>query len=460
MSASRILRPGDVIAHKYEVLRLLGQGGMGAVFEARHTIIEKSVALKWLHTDGAPDPDAMHRLIREARAAGRIHHPNVVAIHDVGEHQGSLFLVMEYLRGKSLDALLADGSLSPTEALTLLLPAMRGVHAAHERGVLHRDLKPANLFICKDDGQHPVAKVLDFGVSKIMDARFDEAASTQTGAQLGTPAYMSPEQLRGDKTIDRRVDVYSFGVILYRIFAGRLPFTAASASGLAIKAATTDAPPLFAVNPELPRALSQIVARAMARNRDDRFEDMQTLVAALEPFTTNLEVAAPRVSGPHPDANTLHATAAGVSSGRATRVRFGAWATGALLAAGAIAYFAATKRDPAGALHVDPGHSATTTSPAALASPPAPDATHAPEATHSPTAPGPVITPVTADNARASLDAKHVQHAPGHPPNGARPRPASSGVGPPSVPAAPPAGKGAAGSGSAHPGVHLSVDDF
>ncbi|HEX4334470.1 MAG TPA: serine/threonine-protein kinase [Polyangiaceae bacterium] len=340
-------QPGDLIARKYQIERLLGRGGMGAVFEARHTIIQKSVALKWITPDLSTDPEFMHRLIREARAAGRVHHPNVLAVHDVGEHEGSLFLVMDHLRGMSLEALLANGPLPWPEALALLLPAMRGVHAAHLRGVLHRDLKPANIFICEDDQGNPLGpKVLDFGISKIVDSHYDDGASTQTGVQLGTPAYMSPEQLRGEKTSDERIDVYAFGVILYRVLSGRLPFTGATSSALAINAATTEAPKLASLCPDLPATLVAIVEKAMARDRSRRYPTVEALVTALEP----LERA--RSSGGFPagrasdHGGSMHTTTSGTASLVTARPGRGSglvWAFAAVLAIAALVYWGATR---------------------------------------------------------------------------------------------------------------------
>ena len=280
-------KPGDVIAHKYHIERLVGSGGMGAVFEARHMVIGRTIALKWLKPDFSSDPDAIHRLIREARAAARVEHPNVLAVHDVGEHDGALFLVMDYLRGRSLEAVLSQGPLPWRDAVSLLLPAMRGVVALHARGVLHRDLKPANIFLCEDDEGRPLGpKVLDFGISKIVDSRYEDGASTATGSQLGTPTYMSPEQLRGERAVDPQVDVYAFGVILYRALSGRLPFTGATPAALAIKVATTDPPSITSLRPNIPPALAAVVEKAMARERENRYENMTALVAALEPFET------------------------------------------------------------------------------------------------------------------------------------------------------------------------------
>lgn len=256
---------------------------MGAVLAARHIVTDKPVALKWLRGALAHNPEWMQRFIREARAAGRVHHPNVVDIYDVDDHQGALFLVMERLHGRSLEELLEAGRIPWAEGVRLLLPAMKGVQAAHRQGVLHRDLKPGNIFLCEDDAGVSIGpKVLDFGISKILDPAEGDRDITETGVQLGTPSYMAPEQLTDAQGVDHRVDVYAFGVILYRVLAGRLPYAANSPSALAIKIATKEAPPLEALEPSVPSGVVAIVRRAMARDRAHRYQDMGELIRALE----------------------------------------------------------------------------------------------------------------------------------------------------------------------------------
>jgi serine/threonine protein kinase len=274
--------PGDVVRAKYRVEGIIGSGGMGAVLAARHVVTGKPVALKWLRANLAREPEWMQRFLREARAAGRIQHPNVVDIYDVDEHRGVLFLVMERLNGRPLSAVLAAESALPwRQAMELMLPVMRGVHAAHRHGVLHRDLKPANIFLCEDDRGAPLQpKVLDFGISKIIDPMDGDSLLTETGAQLGTPAYMAPEQL-SNAGADQRVDVYALGVILYRILSGRLPHNAPTPAGLAIKIATEDPAPLDSVA-AIPSELAAIVKRAMCRDPNGRFRDVGELISAIE----------------------------------------------------------------------------------------------------------------------------------------------------------------------------------
>jgi serine/threonine-protein kinase len=279
-------RVGDVIAGKYTIEQLIGVGGMGAVFSALHKFTGKRVALKWMLPELARDSDAVQRFMREAHASGRINHPNVVDVYDVGQHEDSFFLVMEYLHGEPLTSALNRRDMTPSETLELLLPAMRGVAAAHRQGVVHRDLKPDNIFLSyEEDGVRRQPKVLDFGISKLSnDGSGIDMRLTRTGAVVGTPYYMSPEQIRGLAGLDKRADIYSFGVILYESLTGRVPFHADTYGALVLEIATGTAPPPHELVPGLPVELAMIVMRAMAREAGQRFQDMESLVRALEPY--------------------------------------------------------------------------------------------------------------------------------------------------------------------------------
>jgi serine/threonine protein kinase len=274
---------GDVIADKYQVEQLIGVGGMGAVFAATHRFTGKRVALKVMLPELATDEDAVQRFLREANAAGRINHPNVVDVYDVGQHEGSNFLVMEYLHGEPLTSAMARRDMTPTEVLALIGPAMRGVAAAHRQGVVHRDLKPDNIFLAyEEDGVRREAKVLDFGISKLSNEGPLNPRLTKTGAVVGTPYYMSPEQIRGSSQLDKRADVYAFGVILYEALTGRVPFHADTYGALVLEIATgTPAPPDQLV-PGMPSELSRVVLRAMARDAAQRYPNIESLISALE----------------------------------------------------------------------------------------------------------------------------------------------------------------------------------
>ena len=277
---------GAEIAGKYRVEGVLGQGGMGAVYVARNVMTGKRVAIKWLLPEHAAS-NTRERLLREAQIASSIDHPNVVDIYDVGEHQGGLFLVMEYLRGKPLSDLLAErGRMDPDELIATLVPAMRGVHAAHMAGVIHRDLKPENIILSESDGQI-VPKVVDFGVSKMIGASsVPNASLTRTGALVGTPHYMALEQVDGSNDIDARTDVYAFGVLLYRALTGHYPFDGTSLGEVILKIGTKDAVPMRMLRPDLPPALDSVVLRALSRDRGKRFQDLEDLARSLVQFTT------------------------------------------------------------------------------------------------------------------------------------------------------------------------------
>lgn len=283
-------KTGDLIADKYRIEQLIGVGGMGAVFSAIHQFTGKRVALKWMLPELARDADAVARFMREAHAAGRISHPNVVDVYDVGQHASSYFLVMEFLQGEPLTSALARRDLTPAEVLTLLLPAMRGVAAAHRQGVVHRDLKPDNIFLAyEEDGVRREAKVLDFGISKLSSEEQGgiNMRLTRTGAVVGTPYYMSPEQIRGSHTLDKRADIYAFGVIMYEALTGQVPFHAETYGALVLEIATGTPRAPDDLVPTLPEELSQVVLRAMARDLNARYPSMESLIAALEPFATS-----------------------------------------------------------------------------------------------------------------------------------------------------------------------------
>ena len=258
---------------------------MAEVFAGLNVRTGKRVALKWIRPALAATTEALARFRREAVAAGRIHHPNVVTVFDVVEHKSATWLVMELLEGETLSEILNRVErMDAEEAVSLLIPAMRGVAAAHAHGVVHRDLKPDNIFICRAaDGVRREAKVLDFGVSKLSDeSGVDQVSITVTGNLVGTPTYMAPEQVRGNKVVDPRSDVYSLGVVLYQMLAGRPPFQGQVYSALMIEIATMDPPRLRTFRPDLSVELEAIVHRAIARDLDKRYSDVSSFVHALE----------------------------------------------------------------------------------------------------------------------------------------------------------------------------------
>lgn len=280
-------QPGDVIAGKYRIDCELGTGGMGAVFQATHRVTGKRFALKWLLPQLTADGEAAQRFIREAQVAGRFEHPNVVEVYDVGSEGESFYMVMELLEGESLaERVDRAGPLSVIEACELLIPCLRGVAEAHGAGIVHRDLKPANIFICKADRHvRECAKVLDFGISKMSGAPPGELGEgmTKSGTLIGTPHYMPLEQMRG-RAVDHRADIYAFGVVLYQVLSGNLPYPADSFSDLVMMLAHEKPPPLDQIVARLPRGLARVVERAMARDAEDRYQSIDALIAALEPY--------------------------------------------------------------------------------------------------------------------------------------------------------------------------------
>lgn len=289
LKANGIPARGEEIGGKYRVEKVIGQGGMGAVFAARNVLTNKRVAIKWLWPEHAGSVNR-DRLLREAQLAGSIEHPNIVDIYDVGEHHGGLFLVMEYLPGRPLSELMTDrGRLDPHELIPLLVPAMRGVHAAHLAGVIHRDLKPENIILSEHETVI-IPKVVDFGVSKVTAlSAIPDASLTRAGALVGTPHYMALEQINGSSIIDPRTDVYAFGVLLYRGLTGRYPFDGATISEIILRIGTTEAPSMRIARPELPAGLDEIVLRALARDFELRFSSLEELIAAVTPFAGDLD---------------------------------------------------------------------------------------------------------------------------------------------------------------------------
>lgn len=272
---------------KYRIVRLIAEGGMGAVYEAEHTVMHKRVAIKWLHPGLSLHARGADRMVQEARAAARVRHPHVVDVYDVGREGDAVYLVMEYLEGEPLSALLARGGLPMHRFIALLLPALRGVAAAHRQGVIHRDLKPDNIYLTRpEEGGALHAKVLDFGISKLESRGGEPLSLTRSGGTVGTPAYMSYEQLRGSRTIDGRTDVYALGVILYEALTGRLPHDADSYPELVVKVTTSSAVPARQRNADIPPPLERIIGWALAREPQDRIASVEALVAELEPFAT------------------------------------------------------------------------------------------------------------------------------------------------------------------------------
>ncbi len=275
-------RVGTTLGQKYELQRLVGVGGMGAVYESRNAWTGRRVAIKVLHPEFAKKPGVLGRFVQEAQVATRVVHPNIVEVLDLGqgEGDGAFYIVQEFIDGADLRSLMDEaGRVSPRRAVALMAPVMRALAAAHRAGVVHRDVKPENILVARDAAGATCPKVIDFGVSKLLDQ--PSTSRTLAGTTLGTPYYMSPEQARGDADLDGRSDVWAVGAVLYEMLSGALAFDADNYNLLIIKVCTERAPRLDGLAPELPPALVEAVHRALSPRREDRFETMESFLDAL-----------------------------------------------------------------------------------------------------------------------------------------------------------------------------------
>jgi serine/threonine-protein kinase len=272
---------GRVVDGKYGVRAVIGEGGMGAVYEAEHLVLGRLVALKVLNASNAAKPDAVSRFKHEARVAGSIGHPNICEIYDVGKlEDGTPFLVMERLLGDSLaDRINREGALPFGDVLEISLQILSGLAAAHRKGIIHRDMKPENIFLSARVGCDPIAKLLDFGISKVSNLDAD-LHLTRTGMVMGTPYYMAPEQARGDR-IDQRVDLYAMGVILYECLTGRRPFTAPNYNALLVQILSGEPKPMRSIRPAIPVSFEPIVIKAMQKAPEQRFQTASEFLEAL-----------------------------------------------------------------------------------------------------------------------------------------------------------------------------------
>ena len=277
---------GRVIAERYHLVRMLGDGGMGSVYKAADRVLRRFVAIKLLHPAVANNPSSVERFQREARAAASIGHPNIIDIMDFGQEGSRPYMVMEYLRGRSLSQVIAmDGQLTIKRACTIAIHTLAGLQAAHDRGILHRDLKPANLMLVVRFGDRNFVKVCDFGFAALVKAGPSNAKSlTPERTLVGTPAYAAPERLRGDDRRDPRMDVYSVGVVLYEMLAGRRPFDAPTFRELARKVRKEPPRPLMERRADMPQALDEVVLKALAKKREDRWDNAEAFAEALFPF--------------------------------------------------------------------------------------------------------------------------------------------------------------------------------
>ena len=273
---------GAILSQRYPLKRLIGTGGMGAVYESESPDDGKPLAIKVLAIDYLTDTDIKNRFIEEGHTCQRLIHPNIVRVFDVGTAEdGTPYIVMELLDGVPLSAYTRSGGRVPlAQAGIILQGILAGLGAAHAQGIVHRDLKPENVFLAREPGGAFSAKILDFGIAKVMDAAGGMGNKTRTGVLLGTPAYMSPEQIKNAKDVDARADLWSAGVMLYEMLTGRVAFPAPTEYARLAAVLNTSPPPLEAVDPQLSR-LSAFVQLAMQKDRVQRFQTGLEMARAL-----------------------------------------------------------------------------------------------------------------------------------------------------------------------------------
>ena len=275
---------GTVLQQRYELVRKIGQGGMGAVYEATHKLIGKRVAVKVLLDKYAQKDQVVARLEQEARLASSIGHSNIIDITDFGQtDDGRTFVVMEFLEGESLGALIArSGRLDPQRAVGIAHQVASALGAAHQKGIVHRDIKPENIFLVRR-GEEDFVKVVDFGISKSIRPESDEDSPrlTQTGMVLGTPLYMSPEQARGDDELDHRIDIYALGVILYEMVTAEVPFRGSNYLNILSQVLSDEPTPPSQLNPEVSPDLEAVILKAMEKDRGERYQTLEEMGADL-----------------------------------------------------------------------------------------------------------------------------------------------------------------------------------
>ena len=277
---------GRTIADRYLIRGRIGQGGMGVVYEGDHIALDKRVAIKFILDKFTTDQEVVARFHREARTASRIGHENIIDITDIGQIEGEdrSFIVMEYLEGIDLAELLrGQRALPPRRAVYIINQVLRGLAAAHEKGIIHRDMKPENVFLTKRENAPDFVKIMDFGISKIIDAHDSKVRLTETGAVVGTPVYMAPEQARADESIDHRADIYAAGVMFHEMLCGQPPFTAPSYLQLVTQHLFDTPPPLRSIRPDLPPILEQVVLRALEKDPGARYATARVFAEALPP---------------------------------------------------------------------------------------------------------------------------------------------------------------------------------
>jgi serine/threonine protein kinase len=280
------VQEGDILAGKYRVERILGEGGMGFVVAATHITLQERVALKFMRADALGREDGVERFLREARAVVRLKSEHVARVLDVGTLEtGAPYIVMEHLEGSDLSHVLeARGLLPLEEAVDYLLQTCDAIAEAHSRGIIHRDLKPANLFVTYGRDGAPLIKVLDFGISKVNMLGDRPESMTQSATMLGSPVYMSPEQMKSSRDVSPTTDIWSLGIILYECVGGRVPFDEQTMGALMARVLTEAPPPLGALRPDLPAEFVAVVERCLQKDTGLRYASVADFAVGLAPF--------------------------------------------------------------------------------------------------------------------------------------------------------------------------------
>ena len=281
---------GEILADKYRIERVLGQGGMGAVVAAHHVALDQRVAIKYLLPDALRSPEIVERFAREARAAAKIRSEHVARVIDVGRFtDGAPYIVMEYLEGLDLaQVLVKHGPLAVEDTVRHVLEASEALAEAHTAKIVHRDLKPSNLFLANRPDKRAIVKVLDFGISKVVGASPADAL-TKTSGLLGTAYYMSPEQLTTPKGVDHRADIWALGVILHELLSGLAPFRGETFGEVCGGILQNDPESLSALRPEIPPGLVAVIARCLAKKPEARYASVGALAGALEPYAAPVD---------------------------------------------------------------------------------------------------------------------------------------------------------------------------
>jgi eukaryotic-like serine/threonine-protein kinase len=288
-SAAALPEIGEVLASKYRLERCIGRGGMGAVFQARHEILNQLVAIKLLLPEVAADAAAVTRFLNEAKASAQIRNDHVAKVLDVDTlPSGSAFMVLEFLEGADIATLLSrQGAFALAEAAGFVLQALEAIAQAHALGIVHRDLKPANLFLAHRPDGTSIIKVLDFGISKASAAQ--DSGLTGDHAMLGSPCFMSPEQVKSSKNVDVRADIWSIGVCLYQMLTNQLPFWNENVGAVYALIFEANPPKVSGLDASLPPALDAILARCLSRDLEKRYQNAAELAEALAPFANESE---------------------------------------------------------------------------------------------------------------------------------------------------------------------------